>query len=177
MSEPFIGQIQMFGFNFPPRGWAHCDGQLLPIAQNTALFSLLGTTFGGDGRTTFGLPALRGRVPVHVGNGPGLQPITWGQKGGANTTTLTAQQLPPHSHTGTIKAKNGQPDESNPGGAYPASLTNSTEGYAESSSVNMADDVVQISNNGGGGQAHNNMQPFIGIYYSIALVGLFPSRS
>jgi len=116
-------------------------------------------------------------VPVHVGTGPGLQTISWGEKGGANTTTLTAQQLPPHSHSGTIRAKNGQPDESNPGGAYPASLTNGTEGYAESPNGNMAVNVVQITNNGGSGQPHNNMQPFQGIYYCIALVGVYPSRN
>ena len=98
MAEPFIGQIQIFGFNFPPRGWSFCDGQLLPIAQNTALFSLLGTTFGGDGRTTFGLPDLRGRVAIHPGTGPGLPPVTWGQRGGAASTVLTTNQMPNHNH-------------------------------------------------------------------------------
>ena len=101
MSEPFIGQIQPFAFNFAPRNWALCDGQLLPISQNTALFSLIGTTYGGDGRTTFGLPDLRGRVPIHQGHGPGLSSYVIGQTGGSATNTLTQAQMPSHTHTAT----------------------------------------------------------------------------
>ena len=100
--EPFIGQIMMFSGNFAPRGWAFCDGQLLAIAQNSALFSIVGTTYGGDGRTTFGLPDLRGRTPVHQGNGPGLPPVSLGQKGGAASTTLIVQNLPAHTHAATV---------------------------------------------------------------------------
>lgn len=176
MSEPFIGQITMFGGNFAPRSWAFCDGQLLSISSNTALFSILGTTFGGDGRTTFGLPDLRGRVTIHPGNGAGLTSRRLGEKGGAETTTLNVSNLPPHSHTGTIKAKNGQPDESNPAGGYPGTLTNGTEGYAETTNGNMAPDVVQTDNTGGN-VAHNNVQPFQCVNYIIALVGIFPSRN
>ena len=97
MSEPFIGQVMLVGFNFPPRGWSFCEGQLLPISQNTALFSLLGTTYGGDGRTSFGLPDLRGRAPFGPGTRPGLSPVGWGERGGAETRTLVAANLPPHA--------------------------------------------------------------------------------
>ena len=99
MPNPFIGQVNYIGFNFAPRGWALCDGQLLPIASNTALFSLLGTAFGGDGRTTFALPDLRGRTPLGVGNGAGLNDVTWGQRGGSENVTLTVAQIPSHNHT------------------------------------------------------------------------------
>ena len=114
--ESYLGQIQMFGFNFAPRGWAFCDGQLLPIAQNTALFSLLGTIYGGDGRTTFGLPDLRGRVPVHLGQGPGLANFTIGQKGGFATTTLSVQQMPLHAHAAqtTVHAGSATSDSGDP---------------------------------------------------------------
>lgn len=172
MSEPFVAEIKMFGGNFAPRGYAFCDGQLMSIAQNTALFSLVGTTYGGDGRTTFGLPDLRGRFPLHPGAGPGLPTYRWGQKGGTAQQTLTVTQLPAHTHS--LKAKNGQPDESNPGGGYPASLTNGTEGYSDSTNTTMNADVLSSV---GGNQPIDNMPPYTAIYFIIALVGLFPSRS
>ena len=180
MSEPFLGQISMFGGNFAPRGWALCDGQLLAIAQNQALFSLLGTTYGGDGRTTFALPDLRGRVPMHPGNGPGLTPRSLGQKGGTESVTLTTQEMPSHNHaaSGTVQAKNGQPDESNPGGTVPASLSRGIEGYAETPNTTMKDGGVNVTvGNNGGSQAHTNLQPFNCVNYIIALEGIYPSRS
>ncbi|MBN1985435.1 MAG: phage tail protein [Prolixibacteraceae bacterium] len=180
MSEPFIGEITLFGGNFAPRGWAFCDGQLLPIATNTALFSILGTTYGGDGITTFALPDLRGRVAIHPGHGPGLSSYSLGMKAGAEQVTLTAQQMPSHSHTasGTIQAKNGQPDESNPGGQVPATLTNGTEGYAETPNTPMKAGGVDVTvNNSGGNLPHTNVQPFQCVNFIIALVGIFPSRS
>ena len=122
-SEPFIGQIQMFGFNFPPRGWAHTNGQLLAISSNTALFSLLGTTFGGDGRTTFGLPDLRGRIAKHVGSGPGLSTVTWGQKGGAESASLSVNNLPPHNHAVTLHATSTDGNQEGPGGHILAHVT------------------------------------------------------
>ncbi|WP_346857049.1 tail fiber protein [uncultured Draconibacterium sp.] len=178
--DPFIGQIVMFGGNFAPRGWAFCDGQLLSIAQNTALFSILGTTYGGDGRTTFGLPDLRGRVPMHPGNGPGLSSRRLGEKGGVENVTLTTAQLPSHSHTGTgtVQSASGQPDESNPAGMVPASLTNGAEGYAETPNGNMKANGVDLTiANNGGNQSHTNVQPFQCVNYIIALVGIYPSRS
>lgn len=171
MSDPFIGEISMFGFNFPPRGWATCDGQLLPIAQNTALFSLLGTTFGGDGRTTFGLPDLRGRSAKHVGTGPGLEPVTWGERGGREDVTLTVNNMPSHNHG--LRGNSGQPDESNPEGGYPANSAATGEDlYNGTSNVNMGPTL-----NTGGGQSFDIQNPYLGIYHCIALIGLFPSRA
>ncbi|WP_460220694.1 phage tail protein [Psychroserpens sp. MEBiC05023] len=173
--EQYIGQIMMFGGNFAPRGWALCDGQLLPIASYTSLFSILGTTYGGDGRTTFGLPDLRGRVPIHAGNGPGINPVTRGEKLGENRVTLNVTQIPAHNHAGLVQATNpvGRGEgTTDPTGAYPA------EGgsYATAKNVKMATDSVEISNTGGN-QSHDNMQPSLGVYYIIALEGLYPPRS
>ncbi|MBK1832607.1 phage tail protein [Roseibacillus ishigakijimensis] len=181
--EPFIGQIMLIGFNFPPRGWALCDGQLLLISQHQALFSLLGTTYGGDGETTFGLPDLRGRAPIHVGSGPGLTPRRIGQKGGSETTILTANNLPPHSHSfsgsASLKASSTLGDEDTPTGNYPAA--NSTdEDFAAAADSTMAADAAPVSGTigvTGGGQAVDNMQPFLAMNYIIALQGIFPSPS
>ena len=159
-AEPVIGELMMFAGNFAPRGWALCDGQLLSIAQNTALFSLLGTTYGGDGRTTFGLPDLRGRVPVHPGRGPGLTPRQLGEKGGQETVTLTTVQMPNHNHA--VQEGAGQGEGSEPGGG------------PVSTPVNGAG---EMSGSTGGSQPHPNMQPFQCINYCIALNGVYPSRS
>ncbi len=175
-SDPFIGQIETFGFNFPPRGWAHCDGQLLQISTNTALFSLLGTTFGGDGDTIFGLPDLRGRVAVHVGSGTGLSPIIWGQRGGTEMRTLTVANMPSHNHTATINAFNAKANSRRPGGRV---LARNTKGkvYSDAApNVTMSADSVTVGNTGSG-QEFSVRDPFLGIYHSIALVGLFPSRN
>ncbi|MEQ9406775.1 MAG: tail fiber protein [Fuerstiella sp.] len=170
MTEPFLGEIMMVGFNFAPRGWSMCDGQILPISQYTALFSLLGTTFGGDGRTTFGLPGMRGRTAVHVGNGPGLDPVTWGSRGGANRHTLTVQQMPSHNHS--IRGIDEDGNLSEPEGNY---LPEKANGYhAGPPTVNMGSQAVT---NNGGGQSFNIMQPYIGIYHCIATVGIYPSRN
>ncbi|MCW5517437.1 phage tail protein [Muriicola sp. Z0-33] len=165
--EPFIGQIQAFGFNFAPRGWALCNGQLLPIAQNTALFSLLGTIYGGDGRTTFGLPDLRGRVPMSFGTGGGLTPKSIGQRGGSETNVLGIFNLPAHNHAIGAKALG---DTDDPTGNVVAG--DGTNAFGTSSDIN-ADPTA----NTGGGQAVNNMQPYVVINYCIALTGLFPSRN
>lgn len=171
--EPFVGQIQPFGFNFPPRGWAFCDGQLLAISSNTALFSLLGTTFGGDGRTTFGLPDLRGRSIVGVGNGPGLSSISWGERGGREDVVLSVLNLPSHNHAVTATTNDGTLDEPIQGARFG---TAGTTIYATggSAAVAMAADSTL---NTGGSQGFNIRNPFLGIYYSIALVGVYPSRS
>lgn len=157
-SDPFLGEILMVGFNFAPRGWALCDGQLLPIAQNTALFSLLGTIYGGDGRTTFALPDLRGRTAFHPGSGPGLDPLSLGQKGGSNTNTITANQLPPHTHTIPQVQVRGNGSEA------VGLATGGDRGTVATAST-------------GGGQTMNNMPPYTAINHVIALVGLFPSRN
>ncbi|WP_347839977.1 tail fiber protein [uncultured Draconibacterium sp.] len=178
--EPFLGQIIMFAGNFAPRGWAMCEGQLLPINSNQALFSILGTTYGGDGRTTFALPDLRGRVAMHPGSGPGLSTYRLGQKGGVEDVTLNINQIPSHTHngTGTVQAASGQPDETSPIGTVPAPLTNGTEGYAETASGSMKTDGVTLNiQNTGGNLAHNNIQPFNCVNFIIALQGIFPSRS
>lgn len=173
MSEPFIAEIRIFAGNFAPRGWAFCDGQLLPISQNTALFSLIGTTYGGDGRTTTALPNLQGRAPMHPGRGPGLTQRRLGEQGGFETATLTEAQMPNHAHT--LRARNA-PASANTASADTA-LARSALGFAYSESsptVGLAPGALE---NAGGDQAHNNMQPFLTMYFIIALVGLYPSRS
>jgi microcystin-dependent protein len=174
MSDPYIGQIQVFGFNFPPRGWAFCEGQLLSIPSYSALFSLLGTTYGGDGRTTFGLPDMRGRTCVSPGNGPGLTQIRWGEKAGTNTNTLNTNQLPTHNHG--IQASSSGGDASSP--------INNYMGTAEDSNRNAIniyqtaqDGNSRPTQNAGGGNPVNNMQPFLGMYWCIALQGIYPSRN
>lgn len=175
--EPFLGQICMVGFNFAPRGWAQCYGQLLPIASNSALFSLLGTIYGGDGRTTFALPDLRGRVAVGEGNGPGLSNRPFGQRGGTETTTLTIANIPSHSHTITIRANNTGGTTNNPTNAIMAETGFGDNEYTTNSpNVNMSTSMATC-NSTGGGQSVNNMQPFSVVNYIIALQGVFPSRS
>jgi len=172
--EPFIGQIQAFGFNFAPRGWAKCDGQLLSISGNEALFSLLGTTFGGDGRTTFQLPDLRGRSIVHPGQGPGLNNVRWGEKGGAETVTLSTANLPAHNHH-TVMNLGGTAEEAGAGHFLAASGAIFSEDAAPNSTLNAG---AITSGNTGNGQSFNNRNPFLGINYCIALGSFyFPSRN
>ncbi len=174
-SDPFIGQIQTFGFSFAPRGWAKCDGQLLQISSNTALFSLLGTTYGGDGRTTFGLPDLRGRAPIHQGQGPGLTNRIIGQKSGAETVTLNTQQMPNHTHVATLKGTTQAPAQIDD---TPTGKVLAKGGKYSDLNSNTDMGATSITNaNTGGGQAHANMQPFLVINYCIALQGVFPSRN
>jgi microcystin-dependent protein len=162
--DPFIGQIIMFAGNFAPRGWAFCDGQLLPIAQNSALFSILGTTYGGDGRSTFALPDLRGRVPLHPGRGPGLSEVRLGDKGGAESVTLTEAQLPSHSHPMSAPVvKKGK-------GATAGIL------HVEGKNTSPVSPPLTAGPTGGG-RAVPTRPPFAGVNYIIALQGVFPSRS
>lgn len=176
MSEPFIGEIKLVGFSFAPNGWATCDGQLLAIAQNSALFSLVGTYYGGDGRTTFGLPDLRGRFPMHQGAGPGLSPRNMGQSGGAESVTLTTNQLPSHSHSGHVVSGAGEGDRANPSGAYPAVAEEPLLPYGGTGTVSMGAGSVQ-TDAVGAGQSVPTMPPFRVINFVIALVGIYPSRS
>jgi microcystin-dependent protein len=164
--EPFIGEIYLFAGNFAPRGYALCQGQLLPIAQNTALFSILGTTYGGNGVTTFALPDLRGRAPIGVGQGPGLSTIDLGQVGGQESVTLTVNQLAPHSHPSG--ATNGAATSTRPSGRVDAG----GGAYADT-----ADALKQVDPPVGGGAPHGNMQPYLGLNYCIAMEGIFPSRN
>ncbi len=171
--EPMIGEIRIFAGNFAPRSWAFCEGQLLSIAQNQALFSILGTTYGGDGRTTFGLPDLRGRVAIGPGNGPGLPDYRLGAKGGAPTNTLNVSQLPSHNHPTAVQVNTGQAGESNPQNQFLGAASNT---YSETATANAALGGV-TSGNSGGNQSVNNMQPYLAVYYIIALQGIFPSRN
>jgi microcystin-dependent protein len=170
--DPFLGEIALVGFNFPPLGWALCNGQLLPINQNTALFSLLGTTYGGDGITNFALPDLRGRVPIHMGQGPGLSSFVIGQTGGAEAITLTAAQMPSHSHTLNASSQNGSSDT--PTGAFPAKSAAGVPQYGAASNTAMAAAAVSTA---GSNVPHENHQPFLTMNYIIALNGIFPSRN
>lgn len=165
MAEPFLGEVRMMSFGFAPRGWALCNGQLLPINQNQALFSLLGTNFGGNGTTTFALPDLRGRVPIHVGNGH-----TLGERAGEQAHTLTIPEMPVHVHT--AQASNAVGTTSTPTGNLIANFLN---GYGPAANLTTLASV-EVSNNGGS-QPHENMQPFLTINFSIALQGIFPSQN
>jgi len=167
--EPFLGQIQLFGFGWAPTGWALCNGQLLSISQNTALFSLLGTTYGGDGRTTFGLPDLRGRAPIGQGQGPGLSNYDLGQVGGEEGVTLNINEMPSHGHgvTGSSGATSKSPAGLAPG------FVNGGAAYAAPDGTGMANNMI---NNTGGNQPHDNMQPYLGCCYCIAVEGIYPSR-
>lgn len=171
MSEPFLAEVRIVGFNFAPRGWAFCDGQLLPINQNQSLYSLLGTTYGGDGRTSFALPDLRGRTPIHVGSSNGTT-HRLGEKGGEETHTLSAGEMPNHDHglqattdTGTAPV----PQDN-------VLATSPNQPYHEVDSSLVAMNAADVANTGGG-QAHENMQPYLALNYCIALQGLFPSRN
>ncbi len=169
---PFIGEIRMFAGTFAPRGWAFCDGQLIAVNQNEALFSLLGTIYGGDGRTTFGLPDLRGRVPIHQGSGPGLSPRSIGSRSGQEAVTLTVNQLTSHTHQ--AKVGGGEADAVSPGGNVWGEKELTKIYKTGNASVNM--NAAAISNTGGS-QSHGNMAPYQGINYIIALTGVFPSRN
>ena len=174
MSEPFIAEVRIFAANFAPRGWAFCNGQLLPIAQNTALFSLIGTTYGGDGRTTTALPDLQGRAPMHPGRGPGLTSRRLGERVGVETVTLSEAQMPQHTH-----GLQGLPVPSStntPSNTTTFARSVGGKAYKENATANAPLDTGALLN-AGGGQAHNNLQPFLAINFIIALVGLYPSRS
>ena len=174
MSDPFIAEVRIFAGNFAPRNWAFCDGQLLPIAQNTALFSIVGTTYGGDGVSTFALPNLQGRAAMHPGSGPGLTSRTLGQTGGAETATLTDAQLPSHAHNLRANQSTGA-DQDDPGATVVPGVTVGGSTYGDPTNlVDMADDALASA---GGGQAHSNLQPYLVLNYIIATAGVFPSRS
>ena len=180
MSEPFIAQITKIGGNIAPRGWAFCNGQLLSVAQNSALFSLLGTTYGGDGRTTFGLPDLRGRMPMHAGNGPGLTDRRLGAEGGSEDVTLNLTQVPPHNHpaSGAARCADRAGTSDSPQGKVWSGSSEGDQGYADTATADMAEGAVNVTvSDSGGGQSHTNMPPFQCVHFIIALIGVFPSRN
>lgn len=171
MADPFVAEIRIFPFNFAPRGWAFCDGQLIPISQNTALFSLLGTTYGGDGRSTFALPDLQGRSPMHPGQGPGLSPRYLGDSGGSETVTLTESQIPSHTHA--LRAVSTNATTGTPGATVALAKTASALVYR--SATNPVKTAAMAS--AGGGQPHNNRQPYLVANFVIALQGVYPPRT
>lgn len=173
MSEPFVAEIRMFAGNFAPRGWALCDGQILPISQNTALFSLLGTFYGGNGTSNFALPNLQGNVPIHMGQGPGLSDYFLGQTGGSQTVTLLSSEMPAHNHP--VRCSSQPADQPSPGGFLwamePTGLVNPyTSGLPNVAMANL----VGIA---GGNQPHNNLMPYLVVSFIIALQGVYPARN
>ncbi len=170
MPDQFLGEIRMFGGNFAPRGWAFLDGQLLAISQNNALFSLLGTVYGGDGRTTFALPDLRGRLPIHKGQGPGLPNFNQGSKAGTETETISVNKMPAHNHTPGVSSNPASSPV--PVGRVPAAApVNAFSAAAPDTDLATAIDAT------GGGQSHSNVMPFLCINFIVALQGIFPSRN
>jgi microcystin-dependent protein len=171
VADPFVAEIRIFPFNFAPKGWAWCDGQLLPLSQNTALFSLLGTTYGGNGKSNFALPDLQGRAPMHPGQGPGLSLHDLGETGGSETVTLLESEIPSHSHA--VNASQGDGLERGPNGQMFA--TGIGVSYYQ-----VPGPLTQLSPNAttpaGGDQPHNNLQPYLTFYFNIALQGVFPPR-
>jgi microcystin-dependent protein len=171
MAEPFLGEVRMTAFNFPPKGWAQCNGQLMPINQNQALFALLGTMYGGNGQTTFALPDLRGSTPIHVGAG-----FTQGQRGGEESHTLTPNEMPAHTHL--VQANSGGPDGS--GGNTPTpgkTLSATSTGQLYAPPANVQPMSAHAVGSAGGSQPHTNMMPYTVVGFCIALIGIFPSRN
>jgi microcystin-dependent protein len=175
MSAPFVAEVRIFGFNFPPTGWAQCNGQLLPISQNTALFSLLGTFYGGDGKSTFGLPDLENSMPIGQGQGPGLSDRFIGEQGGSQTVTLLTSEMPNHPHT--LSASNEPADVSTPTPVTALARSNGQAGYAPSTGDKNSQLDQTATGIIGGDLPHNNLMPYLVLNYCIALQGVFPARS
>jgi microcystin-dependent protein len=173
MADPFVAEIRIFPFNFAPKGWAWCDGQLLPLSQNTALFSLLGTTYGGNGKSNFALPDLQGRAPMHPGQGPGLSLHDLGESGGSETVTLLESEIPAHSHT--LQTFNDVGEDRIPGPTE--SLARSTGGLLYAAPAALTGMAPEALPPAGGDQPHNNLMPYLTFYFNIALQGVFPPRS
>ena len=171
MSDPYLGEIRSFGFNFAPRGWAQCNGQLLPIAQNTALFSILGTLYGGDGRTNFALPNLSGAVAMGSGQGNGLTPRSQGERGGSEAVTLTLGEMPVHGHAANANPATG--NQPGPAGNFWAQDLGGSKDYGDAGTVAMAPGAIGVS---GESQPHANVQPFQVLNFCIALQGIYPPR-
>lgn len=173
MSDPFVAEIRIVGFNFAPTGWAFCNGQILPISQNTALFSLLGTTYGGDGRSTFALPNLQGAAAIGSGHGPGLSPRNLGEQGGSPTVALIESEMPSHTHTVQPAGFPASAAVASEGASIARSGGGSAYAPVDSNATLFAPQAAQIA---GAGQPHNNMMPYLALNFIIALRGVFPSR-
>jgi microcystin-dependent protein len=173
MADPFVAEIRIFPFNFAPKGWAWCQGQLLPLSQNTALFSLLGTTYGGDGKSNFALPDMQGNAPMHPGQGPGLSLHDLGETGGSETVTLLDSEMPAHSHTWTASNQDGT--DQSPVSELFAGGVGGVSTYAAPSAIQQFN--FQTLSPAGGSLPHNNMQPYLTLYFNIALQGVFPPRT
>ncbi len=173
--DPFVAEIRIFPFNFAPRGWAWCDGQLLPLSQNTALFSLLGTTYGGNGKSNFALPDLQGRTPMHPGQGPGLSLHDLGETGGAETVALLESEIPAHAHT--VRANSDFGDLQVPSTARSLARSQNANAYQSTTNQALTPFSDQALAPAGGDQPHNNMQPYLTFYFNIALQGVFPPRT
>ena len=171
MADPFVAEIRIFPFNFAPKGWAWCDGQLLPLSQNTALFSLLGTTYGGNGKSNFALPDLQGRAPMHPGQGPGLSLHDLGETGGSETVSLLESEIPSHSHT--LRASLDPADLAQPLPTRCLAKSSANLYAAPPPNIAMSDSSLAPA---GGDQPHNNLQPYLTFYFNIALQGVFPPR-
>lgn len=172
MADPFVAEIRLFPFNFAPRGWAFCDGQLLPLSQNTALFSLLGTTYGGNGKSNFALPNLQGRAAMHPGQGPGLALRDLGETGGSDTVTLLPSEIPSHTHSLAASNESGE-DRKAVGEAMARSTGGALYGPVPATPVALAPEAISAA---GGGQPHNNLMPYLTLNFCIALQGVFPPR-
>jgi microcystin-dependent protein len=172
MADPFVAEIRIFPFTFAPQGWAFCNGQLLPISQNTALFALLGTTYGGDGKSTFALPDLQGNAPMHPGQGPGLSLHALGETGGSQTVTLLQSEIPAHTHS--VSASNGPANLQAP--AADRVLGRANNNVYLDNPANLVAMAPQALAPAGGDQPHNNMQPLLALNFNIALQGVFPPR-
>jgi microcystin-dependent protein len=173
--DPFVAEIRIFPFNFAPKGWAWCDGQLLPLSQNTALFSLLGTTYGGNGKSNFALPDLQGRAPMHPGQGPGLSLHDLGETGGSETVSLLESEIPSHSHA--AMASNSDSNSQTPVGQLFAGGVGGIAPYAPTSSSGLGSFADSMLAPAGGDQPHNNMMPYLTFYFCIALQGVYPPRT
>ena len=174
MADPFVAEIRIFPFNFAPKGWAWCDGQLLPLSQNTALFSLLGTTYGGNGKSNFALPDLQGRAPMHPGQGPGLSLHDLGETGGAETVTLLQSEIPVHSHALNATVEDGTQGSLTPNVALATSVGGAL--YQNQTAANLTPMHGQTLAPSGGSLPHNNMMPYLVVNFCIAMQGVFPAR-
>jgi microcystin-dependent protein len=179
MADAYMGEIRMVGFQYAPEGWCNADGQMLPVDQNSALFSLYGTLYGGDGRTTFGIPDFRGRVPIHCGKGSGLPEYKMGWNGGQPSVVLNDNEAPVHTHPAEVHAMAIEADQVSPAGHLWAQAARGGNAYAEQAAngdVTLNVDAVVVGENTGGGQPHQNMQPYLTVRFCVSLDGLYPPR-